>query len=67
MKMIIDMFMKFAGKKKIVGIVAAILIAVVGFALGEPSAYIKEAVCDAPVLEVPAVLKEKSSKSKPKK
>ena len=64
MGMIKDLILKLMGKKKVIGFVAAALISVLAFVLGEPAAYLKEAICDAPTIELPDSIKAKSPMGK---
>lgn len=47
------------GKKKLIGYIAAGLLAVAGLFLGFSSQEMKEIVCAAPVVEVPKEIKDK--------
>lgn len=41
-------------KKKIIGWIAAVIIGIVALVLGMGSAELKQAICDAPVVSIPA-------------
>lgn len=48
-----DLIKKLLDKKKVIGIVAAVVIAAIAAAMGMSSGALKEAICDAPVVELP--------------